>query len=145
MAWPFARDQHHGTADYRVPSSPGASLAPLAPLPFPGCEPCAAEAQPALVVGDAGGGRCVCRRHWPASRDGRVSADYSLRESRELGRSVGAVGASRCVVYSLVVWLVDYCCTWNLPASSEARDHTNTRTEDVPIQRATAYTYRARA
>ena len=76
---------------------------------------------------------------------GRVSADYSLRESRELGRSVGAVGASRCVVYSLVVWLVDYCCTWNLPASSEARDHTNTRTEDVPIQRATAYTYRARA
>ena len=34
---------------------------------------------------------------------GRVSADYSLRESRELGRSVGAVGASRCVVYSLVV------------------------------------------
>ena len=55
---------------------------------------------------------------------GRVSADYSLRESRELGRSVGAVGASRCVVYSLVVLLVDY---W------EARDHTNTRTEDVPI------------
>ena len=65
---------------------------------------------------------------------GRVSADYSLRESRELGRSVGAVGASRCVVYSLVVLLVDY---W------EARDHTNTRTESntrysytVALQRA---------
>ena len=144
VAWPFARGQHHGTADYRVPSSPGA---PLAPPRAPSRRPLCASRAPqkpsrhSSSVTRAAGGVCVHGNG--LSADGRVSADYSLRESRELGRSVGAVGASRCVVYSLVVWLVDYCCTWNLPASSEARDHTNTRTEDVPIQRATAYTARA--
>ena len=116
-----------------MPSSPGASLAPpLAPR-RPLCASRAPQkpSRHSSSVTRAAGGVCVHGN--VLSADGRVSADYSLRESRELGRSVGAVGASRCVVYSLVVLLVDY---W------EARDHTNTRTEDVPIQRATAYSAR---
>ena len=95
VAWPFARGQHHGTADYRVPSSPGAPLAPpprARPRRPPLREPCAAEAQPALVVGDAGGGRCVCPRQWPVSRRagvGRLLAPRVERARPQRGRCRG--------------------------------------------------------
>lgn len=89
VAWPFARGQHHGTANCRVPSSPGASLAPPRPPAPPLREPCAAEAQPALVVGDAGGGRCVCPRQWPVIRRagvGRLLAPRVERARPQRGR-----------------------------------------------------------
>ena len=108
VAWPFARGQHHGTADSRVPARPGASRRSV-PAPPRHCSSSAPR---------AAGGACVHGNGLSAG--GQVSTVYSLSKSRarpQLGPGAGEGLASATLAressveseYGPCVW-IDYCC-----------------------------------